>query len=77
MTALISLTIEGYPDLKLRPYSVNGTEEMSQLYEFDIDCLGPEGDAAEALDLIGKRATPHHPTESRAIVFAWCLGCRG
>ena len=57
MTALISLTIEGYPDLKLRPYSVNGTEEMSQLYQFDIDCLGPEGDAAEALDLIGKRAT--------------------
>jgi type VI secretion system VgrG family protein len=57
MTASLSLTIEGHEKLELRPYAVDGTEALSQLYQFDIDCLGTTGEAAEALDLVGQRAT--------------------
>ncbi len=56
MNALISFKITDRPDLQFRPFAVDGTEGLSQLYKFDIDCFGDLAQRPDSLELIGKRA---------------------
>jgi type VI secretion system VgrG family protein len=56
MKALISFKITGRPDLHFRPFAVDGTEGLSQLYKFDIDCFGDLAKRPDTLELVGKRA---------------------
>ena len=57
MTAALQFTIDGLAPDALRAYAVDGTEALSSLYSFDIDCLGPSGRAMDPLALVGQRAT--------------------
>jgi len=57
MTAALQFTIDGLAPDALRAYAVDGTEALSSLYSFDIDCLGPNGRAMDPLALVGQRAT--------------------
>ena len=57
MTAALQFTINGLAPDALRAYAVDGTEALSSLYSFDIDCLGPNGLAMDPLALVGQRAT--------------------
>ena len=56
MAALISFKIMDRPDLHFRPFAVDGTEGLSQLYKFDIDCFGDLAKRPNTLELVGKRA---------------------
>ena len=56
MAALISFQIKDRPDLHFRPFAVDGTEGLSQLYKFDIDCFGDLAKRPDTLELVGKRA---------------------
>ena len=57
MTAALQFTIDGLAPDALRTYAVDGTEALSSLYSFDIDCLGQNGRALDSLALVGQRAT--------------------
>jgi len=57
MTAALQFTIDGLAPDALRAYAVDGTEALSSLYSFDIDCLGQNGRALDSLALVGQRAT--------------------
>jgi len=57
MTAALQFTIDGLAPDALRAYAVDGTEALSSLYSFDIDCLGQNGRAMDPLALVGQRAT--------------------
>jgi type VI secretion system VgrG family protein len=57
MTAALQFSIDGLATDALRAYAVDGTEALSSLYSFDIDCLGPNGRAMDPLALVGQRAT--------------------
>ncbi|WP_353211798.1 hypothetical protein [Rhodovarius sp.] len=41
MTAALQFTIAGQDTATFSAYAVDGTEALSSLYSFDIDCLGP------------------------------------
>ena len=56
MAALISFKIIDHPELEFRSFAVDGTEALSALYRFDIDCFGTIAQRTDALDLVGKRA---------------------
>jgi type VI secretion system secreted protein VgrG len=66
MTSLISFKITERPDLHLRPFAVEGTEGLSQLYKFDIDCFGDIAKRPDTLDMIGKRAVLRFELEGAA-----------
>jgi len=57
MTAALQFTIDGLAPDALRAYAVDGTEALSSLYSFDIDCLGQDRRALDSLALVGQRAT--------------------
>ena len=57
MTAALQFTIDGLAPDAMRAYAVDGTEALSSLYSFDIDCLGQNGRALDSLALVGQRAT--------------------
>ena len=57
MTAALQFSINGLAPDALRAYAVDGTEALSSLYSFDIDCLGRNGRALDSLALVGQRAT--------------------
>lgn len=56
MAALISFKIIDHPELEFRSFAVDGTEALSALHRFDIDCFGTIAQRTDALDLVGKRA---------------------
>jgi hypothetical protein len=53
MTAALQFSIDGLAPDALRAYAVDGTEALSSLYSFDIDCLGQNGRALDSLALVG------------------------
>ncbi len=57
MTAALQFSIDGLAPDALRAYAVDGTEALSSLYSFDIDCLGQNSRALDSLALVGQRAT--------------------
>lgn len=57
MAAILHFEIQGGAAPRLRAYAVDGTEALSTLYAFDIDCLADPDARIEPLDLVGSRAT--------------------
>jgi len=57
MTAALQFIIAGQALATFSAYAVDGTEALSSLYSFDIDCLGPTGLVMDPVTLVGQRAT--------------------
>ncbi|MEN9498408.1 MAG: hypothetical protein RIS83_227, partial [Pseudomonadota bacterium] len=66
MKTLVSFTITDRPELQFRAFAVDGTEGLSELYKFDIDCFGSLADRPDTLDLVGKRAVLRFELEGAA-----------
>ena len=56
MTAALQFTIAGHDTTTFSAYAVDGTEALSSLYSFDVDCLGPTALVTDPVTLVGQRA---------------------